>query len=1397
MSNTDRVVQKLDQLLNVNLRMEKLLEKKDKGGDGKEGRTKDVKSKDSEDVEKIASLSTSMAELVKVLATAKLPDPKKGAQLARFVVNFAEGIEDAIKSIDEEKTKEFTKLIEVMMKGTATFVIQMALVAVITPIAMIGVAGFGLMILTLTKILTYASKVDKDTMKGIGALLGMGRGIALFMLVMVGITFVAPLVASGFLVFAMVVMGIALTLRVVDMIAGKTGFNPLDESPLGALAKLARGIALFTLTLILLTLTAPLIATGFLVFALVIMGIAVVLRIVSVIAGGGVNPTDKGPLGDLAKLGMGVALFAVTFVLISFVKERFVMGALIMLLTIAAFGLVLVGLSKMLRTGDKPLSTKGQFDVKDSVTGGDSTGPLADVLKLSKAVFIFSVTAIGVGYFAKQFIIGSIAIAIGLTAVGIVVDKVYGSDKVLQGSSNLRHVSLSLGIFVGVLALYALLVQPKLTWSGLGMLGAAIGVMGLVGTVLGIPPISNWVKAGAASLILLGGALTVFSIGLSIYAQLAADKLDWNKIGMLGAVIVGMGVAAGIIGAIEMSTGLFPITVGSAVMIVMGIALITFATGLSIYAQHAEKLTWDKIGILGGVITMLAVAGGAIGLVAPLVGLGAGALILLGLALIPLARGLSIFANADWTSADSEGLKNALHSIILGMFGYEKMSDIGIQAAVWIPSLIGFLLGTSAAFVVASKAMLPLSKALKIFKSTNWTMADSINLQFTLSGIANAFAKIAEGDNWFRTMLGIFGMRDVGGTLISLAAGIQAMANMTFTEYEWDETTKKLEPKRKVKLTKDDVKLAGDNAAYVISVLAEPLARFGAFVSGKASFMVNGVPLASDFMSVIMGISALGGLGKSLSSLSEGVQAWASMSYWEYDLVFNPQTGMKELKPSKKRKITPAEIKEAVTNIATVMTAMIVPVSAFGIMMAGGNLAGGPLAMLGITKNPIEKGIAGLGNLGKSIISLADGVRDWATMAYWEYDLQLNPKTGMNELLPSKKRKITPAAIDKAIDNIARVMTAMIVPVAAFGTLMAGGNLAGGPLAMLGIGKNPIEKGIEGIGNIGKSIASLADGVLKFARMQFVEWDVQKVNGKNELVPKGIIKVDESVINTAIDNIGLVLSAGARAVINFEKELLSGGMFGGFYNTLAKVNDMTNSFGKVYDTIRKIFSDGGALGVVMGNFKYFFEKLFEPLQIEKTMQLLAFNTQFERYINNTLELSKNYTKLDVTLSPMLIIKYDNFTKITERLANIATPFERFVKSFGDMAKHMGVFATNFKVMDPISIKAFKDWTDSMVQISKVDIGKSEGIISFINDSVSAAFGGGSSEKVGDKSPQQYSEADKKNQAASMSKPGESAATAQNQQPAQVDTEAIISAIQQGFSSITVEQMTVLKMKNGI
>ena len=130
-----------------------------------------------------------------------------------------------------------------------------------------------------------------------------------------------------------------------------------------------------------------------------------------------------------------------------------------------------------------------------------------------------------------------------------------------------------------------------------------------------------------------------------------------------------------------------------------------------------------------------------------------------------------------------------------------------------------------------------------------------------------------------------------------------------------------------------------------------------------------------------------------------------------------------------------------------------------------------------------------------------------------------------------------------------------------------------------------------------------------------------------------------------------------------------------------------------------------------------------------------------------------------------------------------------------MAKHMGVFATNFKVMTPEGITSFKDWTDSMIQISKVDITKSEGIVNFVNDTVSAAFGGGKSNKVdSDKSPQKYSETDKANQLSSMQQKPAATAEAGGKQQAQapaIDTSAIINAIQQGFSNITVDNMTVI------
>jgi hypothetical protein len=149
------------------------------------------------------------------------------------------------------------------------------------------------------------------------------------------------------------------------------------------------------------------------------------------------------------------------------------------------------------------------------------------------------------------------------------------------------------------------------------------------------------------------------------------------------------------------------------------------------------------------------------------------------------------------------------------------------------------------------------------------------------------------------------------------------------------------------------------------------------------------------------------------------------------------------------------------------------------------------------------------------------------------------------------------------------------------------------------------------------------------------------------------------------------------------------------------------------------------------------------------------------------------------------------------LTGAVSPFERFVKSFGEMAKHMKTFAENFSVMDANGITAFKDWTDSMVQISKVDITKSDGIVKFVNNTTSAAFAAGGSPNVPASKPaQQYTVADKKAQVAAQVGASPASAAPGKQQaagPAQVvkiDTTALANAISTALRNITVENLKV-------
>jgi hypothetical protein len=182
-------------------------------------------------------------------------------------------------------------------------------------------------------------------------------------------------------------------------------------------------------------------------------------------------------------------------------------------------------------------------------------------------------------------------------------------------------------------------------------------------------------------------------------------------------------------------------------------------------------------------------------------------------------------------------------------------------------------------------------------------------------------------------------------------------------------------------------------------------------------------------------------------------------------------------------------------------------------------------------------------------------------------------------------------------------------------------------------------------------------------------------------------------------------------------------------------------------------------------------------------------------------LSTKFKAMDTTLKPQLLWKYKSFTETTQKLAKIADPFTKFVKSFGDLAKHMGVFATNFKVMDVQGIMAFKDWTGSITELSKADISKGTGILDFAKGAVDHAFKMGGA-LLGDKPATDYNEGDKKAQVKSQTDKSKAKTETKGkggEAPAQhakmeIDYDRLAQAISSALHNISVDTITAKVIK---
>jgi hypothetical protein len=469
----------------------------------------------------------------------------------------------------------------------------------------------------------------------------------------------------------------------------------------------------------------------------------------------------------------------------------------------------------------------------------------------------------------------------------------------------------------------------------------------------------------------------------------------------------------------------------------------------------------------------------------------------------------------------------------------------------------------------------------------------------------------------------------------------------------------------------------------------------------------------------------------------------------------------------------------------------------------------------------IEKGIEGLSKISGSLTNLAEGVAKMAALEITPMEV-IAPGTKDAKLVPGKPIVLNDGHFKSAATNIGVILSALAEPLSQFGSDLENGD------GLFSDGY--IQKGIEGLAQIIDPIAGLADLIIKIGGGQ-IEQKVTYTDPKTgmpTLVPGKVIDF-KSALTAAKVSLSDMLNFLPNQLNNFGigYKKLSKNIEGGLTGIDEMREGLEKSVGPSIEAMAKAVETYVKSSELLTKLKEltitpedviinFVNKMMtlKDSTVALTMSEIVvpamedFLTAAERYSQATeifanttqyaqkpeemiIAFSSAMDKLGQTISTRMndkaLKQFTTFNTQMTRLATIANPFERFVKSFGEMAKHMGVFAKNFNVMDAKGIMAFKDWTDSMVLISKVDINKSAAIIDFVNKIVDGAFGGGTPTTSDEKSPQSYSTAEKK---AAINTQNEKAAAAgrtpSQPQAAQIDTSAIESAIKNAFLNIEVQ-----------
>ena len=689
-------------------------------------------------------------------------------------------------------------------------------------------------------------------------------------------------------------------------------------------------------------------------------------------------------------------------------------------------------------------------------------------------------------------------------------------------------------------------VSSKTIWQIIGIMTAASVMLLLVNLIVRGGKVGRLNIPGAtkdkslAALAILGAiSLVILSIGysLKLIAESGATEEHLKMLGIMTAVVGVMAILIAKFGGINplQAAGAL-IVLGTLTAIVIGLAY-----AISLVAKSgANNDTLKLIGIMTAIVVALgalclaigALSTGPVGLF-----LGVGVAIIASLVGIVWEIGKAIQAVAT-AAMMADAAKDRVPSLktffenFLDTFNGINIVDFAksMTKAKYIKKLLNRMVPpmSRAADLVAQVASLtiPIEWDPKTGRATNFRRLSptdfataSSNISLIIGTLAEGLVKTAStlfedgGPTYKQLKRTIRLTRKMGRTISSIATGIQQYAKLMVAD-DWTEDGK---PKHYTRLTKQDFKNAAENITTIIALLGGTIANIAngeeITVGGQKIDTTEWIDAMDGTGFLKLGTSRFGkvlnastALGKMISNIATGIQAFANMTYadaWD-----------EHGKPISFKRLGDAEIKSAQENIISIITATTQPIM---------QLANSEYADLfkevvetrkkgwGFNENitlqsPFMAVLSGCMGIGEMIANLSLGIQSMANLAIpdkWDetgkpiHYIKMNPE----EVFPKVKQ------------NIKEIITASI-------------NGVTDAMKNTTFDSETISAVLSSVQPVGELVASLARGIKDIAELKIATG--YDANGN----ATGYIPLSKQDFMDMRQNIADIISGSMTAVIN-------------------------------------------------------------------------------------------------------------------------------------------------------------------------------------------------------------------------------------------------------------------------